>query len=248
MVTAQTQHDAFPQTRWSLVLAVREDAGAEAGERAQQALAELCEIYWPPIYNFVRSQGRGREDAQDMTQAFVASLLERGTFAAANQEKGRMRSFLRVALKRFLINQAERGAAQKRGGGVALVPIEVDELEGRLLDSNTADPARLFDRQWALVMLERVMENLAEEYRRAGKEVLFRELREQLAPEGGGSNRELAQRLQITEGALRVAVFRLRRRYRELLRDAIAQTVEAEGEIDDEIRFLMNLFGEAQSL
>ena len=232
---------AFPTTRWSLVLAAG-DTEADRG-RARLALEELCAIYWRPVYSFVRARGKGREDAEDLTQGFIASLLERGTFSLADRERGKMRSYLRVALKRFVINQDARSHALKRGGRDAPLSLEVDLLEERLGDVNAIDPERAFEQQWALALLGEVLRSLGEEYAQAGKAEVFAVLRDSLSVEGEGAGREeLAARLQMTDGAVRVAVFRLRRRYRELLRGAIAATVEAESDIDGEIEYLMGLF------
>ena len=222
---------------------------SSGADRGREALAELCQIYWPPVYAFIRGRGHGREDAEDLTQGLFESLLERESFASADPEKGKMRSFLRVAAKRYVINQSERGRAAKRGGGILPVPLEGDELEARLADGSAEDPERAFDRRWALTLLEKVLDDLGSEYHELGKGEVFEALRPALSAEDGArmSSAEAAVVLGITDGAARVAIYRLRKRYRELLRTAIAQTVEHESEIDGEIRYLMELFTAAES-
>jgi len=237
---------SFPTTRWSLVLAVGE--GDDNETRARKALEELCGIYWRPVYSFVRARGKSREDAEDLTQGFIASLLQRGSFADADRERGRMRSFLRVAMKRYVINADEKSHAQKRGGHSVPLALDVDEMEERLGDTKAIDPERAFEQQWAIALLAEVLRRLEGEYVASGRSALFGDLRDTLSPDGEEIDRtELAERLQMTEGALRVAVFRLRRRYRELLRAAIAETVLDEADIDEEIEYLMRLFGSGEA-
>ena len=212
-------------------------------DRARDALAELCGIYWPPVYSFIRGRAESREDAEDLTQGFFESLLERDSFRVADPEKGKMRSFLRVAAKRFMMNQSERKHTAKRGGGIIPDSLAVDELEARLPDSSAEDPERAFDRSWAMILLENVLTSLQSEYERAGKVEVFGALKPALSPNGDTSN--LGADLNLSQGAQRVAIHRLRRRYRELLRAAIAETVSAPGEVDGEIRYLMELFADS---
>ncbi len=211
--------------------------------RARAALGELCGIYWAPVYGFMRSRCRSREEAEDLTQGFFASLLERESFAAADPERGRMRAFLRVAAKRYSINQAQRGSAAKRGGGAVAIPIDGEALERQLTDTAGEPPERAFDRRWALTLLETVLASLRREYVEAGKAALFDALKPALSPDGAGAPAGAA--LPATDGARRVAVHRLRKRFRELLRAAVADTVQTPAEIDGEIRYLMELFAGA---
>ena len=228
----------FVTTRWSLVVS----AGRNDTPQARNALEKLCRSYWFPIYAFVRRQGHGPHDAQDLTQEFFTRLLEKQQLAAADPAKGRFRSFLLAALKHFLANEWDKARAQKRGGGRVLIPIDVAAAETSCgvdpADNLTAD--KIFERRWALTLLEHVLGRLRAEYVSDGRENLF----EQLKPTLTEASRtvayaEIANRLGTTEGAVKVAVHRLRQRYREVLRAEIADTVAGPGEVEDEIR---NLF------
>ena len=235
---ATAPHPAFVTTHWSLVVS----AGRNDTPHAREALEKLCRSYWFPIYAFVRRQGHGPHDAQDLTQEFFARLLEKKQLAGADPARGRFRSFLLASLKHFLANEWDKANAQKRGGGQVLIPIDAATAETSCgfepADNLTADI--IFERRWALTLLEHVLGRLRAEYVRDGKENLF----EQLKPTLTEASRtvaysEIATRLGTTEGAVKVAVHRLRQRYRELLRAEIADTVANPGEVDDEIR---NLF------
>lgn len=228
----------FTPTHWSVVVA----AGRSDSAQAHVALEKLCRAYWPPIYAFVRRQGHNPHDAQDLTQEFFARLLEKNYLAEVDRSKGRFRSFLLAALKHFLANEWDKSQAQKRGGGQALIPIDAATLE-TACGFQPADPAtaeKVFERRWALTLLDQVLRRLRADYVRDGKEKLF----EQLKPTLTEASRavayvEMAVRLDMTEGAVKVAVHRLRQRYRELLRAEIAETVAGADEVDAEIR---NLF------
>ena len=232
--------DYFATTHWSVVLsAQRHDS-----TRAQAALSVLCQAYWYPLYAFVRRQGHGPEDAQDLTQEFFARLLARNYLADVQREKGRFRSFLLAALKHFLANEWDRARAAKRGGGQLLVSLDDSEAENRYrlepADAMSAD--KIFERRWALTLLEQVLRRLRDDYAAGGKVVMFEELKPSLV----GSSQsapyaELAGRLKMSEGAVKVAVHRLRQRYRELLREEIAQTVAVPGEVEDEIRHIITI-------
>jgi RNA polymerase sigma-70 factor (ECF subfamily) len=229
---------AFVTTHWSLVIS----AGGNDTARARNALEKLCRSYWFPIYAFVRRQGHGPHDAQDLTQEFFARLLEKKQLAGVDPAKGRFRSFLLASLKHFLANEWDKAKAQKRGGGQILIPIDVATAETSCgfepADHLTAE--RIFERRWALTLLEQVLRRLRAEYTRDGKENLFEQLKPTLT-EVSRSVRyaEIAARLGTSEGAVKVAVHRLRQRYREVLRAEIADTVASPGEVEDEIR---NLF------
>jgi RNA polymerase sigma factor (sigma-70 family) len=246
MTSTDPQHDTVPRgvanftpTHWSVVLAA---AGRSDSTHARDALEKLCRNYWLPIYVFVRRQGHGPHDAQDLTQEFFARLLEKNFLAGVQREKGRFRSFLLASVKHFLANEWDKATAQKRGGGRVPISIDAELGENSLniepVDTLTAE--KIFERRWALALLEQVLRRLREEYARDGKEKQF----EQLKPTLTEASRsvlyaEIATRLGTSEGAVKVAVHRLRQRYRELLRAEIADTVAHTGEIEDEIR---NLF------
>ncbi|TMP94488.1 MAG: sigma-70 family RNA polymerase sigma factor [Verrucomicrobia bacterium] len=228
---------AFTTTHWSVVLAAQDESPA-----AQQALEKLCRTYWRPIYSFVRRQGIGSEEAEDITQGFFAQLLERGKFSAIRKEKGRLRSFLLGALKYFIADEQRRAMAIKRGKGQRLIPLE--ELRaGERIDMEPSDPMTaemIYERRWALTVLERVLGRLKDEYRAAGNAALFDALKELLPDEPGSpSQAEIAARLAMTENAFRQAFYRFRQRYQSLLREEIAHTVATPGDIEDELRHLI---------
>ena len=209
---------------------------------AEQALETLCRTYWPPIYSFVRREGRSVEDAQDITQGFFARLLERRDFDAARREKGRLRSYLLTALKHFLVNERERVKSLKRGQGQ--LPISLDELMARErsdpepMDLLTAD--RIYDRRWALTVLEQVLNRLGEEYRAANNEGLFDRFKDFLGDNSDAmSQAQIAAELGMKENAVKQAYHRFRCRYRDVLRQEIANTVASPREIDDELRHLV---------
>ncbi len=231
----------FATTHWSLIVAAQDASVPEA----RQALAELCRLYWYPLYAFIRRNGHADDRAQDLTQEFFARLLEKDGLAAVDQSKGRFRSFLLAACRHFLANQWDRDHAQKRGGG-AVLSIDFDGAEDRYTHEPAHDetPERLFERRWALALLERVLARLRGEYEAAGKGHLFACLKGRLAGEGAtASHARTAAELGVSEGAVKVAVHRMRKRYRELLRDEIAQTVDDPGQVEDEIRALFAALG-----
>ena len=217
-------------------------AGGNDTTHARNALEKLCRSYWFPIYAFVRRQGHGPHDAQDLTQEFFARVLGKNYFADADRSKGRFRSFLLASLKHFLANEWDKAKAQKRGGGQILIPIDVAVAETSCgiepADHLTAEI--IFERRWALTLLEQVLRRLRAEYTRDGKENLFEQLKPTLTEVSRSVHyAEIATRLGTSEGAVKVAVHRLRQRYREVLRAEIADTVASPGEVEDEIR---NLF------
>lgn len=237
-----TPQDIFATTRWSVVqLAARRDT-----VRAQQALSSLCEAYWYPLYVYVRRQGHSAHDAQDLTQEFFARLLQAEALAKLDPAKGRFRAWLLASLKHFLANEWDRSRAAKRGGGKA--PISLDEVAAeeryKLEPADELSADRLYDRRWALTLLESVLSAVHDEYRRDGKQELFESLKPTLAGSREAQPyRELATALGMTEGAVKVAVHRLRQRYRDLLRGRIADTVNGAGEVDEEIRYLFSVLG-----
>jgi RNA polymerase sigma-70 factor (ECF subfamily) len=235
---------AFHTTRWSLVAAAT--AAAEPTANANQALAELCQTYWYPLYAFVRRRGHAPEDACDLTQGFFTRLIEKNDLAAADQSRGRFRTFLLCALANFLCNHRDHERALKRGGDRTHVSLtwDADDAESRYQREPTdgLTPEKLFDRQWALSLLDRVLSELRDEYERAGNRRLFDGLKGTLtfAPDAPG-HEQIAAELDMTAGAVKVAVHRLRSRYRRHLRGTIADSVESDQDVDDEIRHLFHV-------
>ena len=228
----------FATTRWSLVLAAGRDL--TAGSRA--AMSELCELYWRPVYAFARRQGHDVDLAEDLTQAFFARLLEKHVVQAADPQRGRFRSFLLASFKHFVANERDRAHAQKRGSGQVIVGLDFESAEARY-SAEPADaltPEAVFERQWAISVLDRVLGTLRDECAKAGKSAIFDQVRDLLGGDrSAGGYAAIADSLGTTEGAVKVHVHRLRRRYRDLLRAEIAATVSNESDIDDEIAYLM---------
>lgn len=227
----------FDTTHWSVVLAAGDDG--TAGSR--RALATLCETYWYPLYAYLRRQGHSAEDAQDLTQGFFQQVLEKGTVEQANPDRGRFRSFLLTSLKHYVTNEWDKQRARKRGGGTPHVSLELENAEGRyqLEPPDDTTPEKVFDRRWALTLLDNILGTLRAEFVRDDKEAVFDRLKVFL---GGGSSDEsyasVGRALDMSNGAVKVAVHRLRRRYRDLLRQEIAQTVTSPEETEAEIRHL----------
>jgi len=237
-VQSATAPGVFATTHWSVVLAAADDDSP----RAAAALAQLCQVYWHPLYAFVRRQGANPHEAEDLTQEFFARLLDKNFIASASQEKGRFRSFLLVALKRFLINERERAMAQKRGGGQPTIPLDIERAEATYrsepVDAMTAD--RIYERRWALALLDHVLETLRAEAEADGKTEFFEALKVFLCGEKSAeSQASIGQRFGMSEGAVKAAVHRLRVRYRERLRAEVATTVAHPSEIDAELRHLL---------
>ena len=230
---------AFVTTHWSVVLTAQGRSPA-----ADEALEKLCRTYWWPLYGFVRRNGYNPEEAQDLTQGFFALLLERRDLDVVRKEKGRLRSYLLVSLKNFVAKAKRREMAVKRGEGRALVPL--DELLAReradLEPADTLTADRIYERRWALTLLEQVLARLESEYRTAGNAKLFDHLKELLSDEPDRkSQADIAAELGMTENAVKQAFHRLRQRYRELLRDEIAQTVAVPGDVEDELRHFISV-------
>jgi RNA polymerase sigma factor (sigma-70 family) len=228
---------AFTTTHWSVVLEAQGESPA-----AHEALEKLCRTYWRPIYAFLRRQGVSPEEVEDITQGFFAQLLERRKFSAVRKEKGRLRSYLLGALKYFLADEHRRAMAIKRGEGQRLIPLEDLRTDERIdvepADSMTAE--MIYERRWALTVLEQVLDRLKNEYRTAGNAALFDSLKQLLPDEPGSpSQAEIAAQLGMTENALRQAFYRFRQRYQSLLREEIANTVATPGDIEDELRHLI---------
>jgi RNA polymerase sigma factor (sigma-70 family) len=225
----------FPTTLWTVVL----HAGRNEPAQARAALEQLCQRYWYPLYSFVRHRGYALHDAQDLTQAFFAHLLEKRGLRRVDPEQGRFRTFMLASLKNFLANDWARAHALKRGGGKTIVALEQEMAESRyrLEPSHDLTPERHFERQWAVILLDQVLATLRDEYHAEGKGDLFEELKAVLTGQAG-AYAEMAARLGRSEGAIKVAVHRLRHRYRELIRARIAETVD-DGDVEDELRHLM---------
>ena len=226
----------FATTRWTVVARAWEHDSPEAVE----ALEWLCRVYWYPLYAYVRRRGHTEDDAKDLTQEFFARLLKHKYLQFVDRNRGRFRSFLLSSLKHFIINEWNKARREKRGGGQQLISLDAEETETRFRAEPADDqsPDKAFDRRWALVLLDRVLDHLRDEYTSVGQAQVFEELKFTLTgEEGEGSYAEIGQRLGITEGNLKQKVYRLRKRYRELLREEIAQTVNIEA-IDEEMRHL----------
>ena len=229
----------FTTTHWSLVGAAKGDEASQT--RAREALEELCRAYWYPLYAFVRSRGYSAIDAQDLTQGFFARIIETGGFASADRERGRFRSYLLGAMKHFLANEWHRAQRQKRGGQVQIIEWDALDAEGRYTGASeqSDNPEHLFDREWALETISSALQELRNEMAIAGKSEQFDALKGSLTGEDETPREEIAARLDMSEGAVKVAVHRLRRRYGKLLRAAIAETVSNEVDLDDEMRYLV---------
>lgn len=231
---------AFPPTRWSLISAVR-----NRDSHSERALASLCEAYWPPLYAYARRRGYPIDQAEDLTQGFFAQLLEKHYVAQADQERGRFRTFLLSSFKHYMANEWDHAQAQKRGGGRAILSMDVEAAEGRLSiePADTMTPETLFVRQWARTLLDRVLGRLMETERAANPE-RFDCLKSCLmGSESSTRYRVLADELGTSEGAVKVAVHRLRKRFGQLLREEVAETVDGEEAVSEELRFLIEALG-----
>jgi RNA polymerase sigma-70 factor (ECF subfamily) len=236
-------HPCFVTTHWSVVLAAREPDSTAS----EQALENLCRAYWYPLYAYVRRQGHSPHDAQDLTQEFFARLLEGEYLKSVAREKGRFRTFLIVALKRFLANEWDRARAQKRGGGQAALTLDTADAETRYSVEPAArlDADRIYDRRWALTLLDRTLARLRAEFAEAGKAGEFDKLKVCLTADRGAIDYEsLAKELGQNEGAVRVAIHRLRKRFREVFRESIAHTVSTPEEVEEEVRHLLSALSE----
>jgi RNA polymerase sigma-70 factor (ECF subfamily) len=225
----------FPTTRWTLVIAAADPQRKEA----RSALASLCEGYWYPLYAYVRRRGYSADRAQDLTQEFFTRVLEGRYLGSANPEKGRFRAFILTSLKFFLADESDRGRAQKRGGGM-LVPLEFSSGEERYQREPAHDetPERVFERRWALSVLDRVMDRLRTEFVQHGRLDHFNRLKVLLLDQAETPYAALAREMGASEGAIKVAIHRLRKRYRDLFRLEIAETVADPAEVESELRYL----------
>jgi DNA-directed RNA polymerase specialized sigma24 family protein len=239
------QHRWFTTTHWSVVLSARE--GSPDSEKALQA---LCLAYWQPLHAYIRRCGNGEHDAQDLTQEFIAQLLAKDFLANVFPHKGKFRSFLLASLKNFLASEHHRSTALKRGGGMKLVPIDADPEEEflRVEPATHETPESIFERRWAVALMERAFAKLRDEFAAASKAVQFDRLKEYLQADAGrGDYNAAAHELKMSPSAVGVAVHRLRQRFGELIRREIADTVASTEEIDDEMRHLASVLGEGHA-
>ena len=230
----------FATTHWSVVL----QAGTSESTQGNRALEELCRAYWLPLYTFVRRQGYGPHDAQDLTQGFFVRLLRSNSFSVVAPEKGKFRTFLLASLKHFLSDARDYERAEKRGGGQRLVYIDEAEAEQCYLQMPVVDPEpeKTFDRRWALTVLEKAAERLTEEYVASGRAQIFEALKAFLSSEAlPGQYEEMAPKLGMSPNAVGVAVHRLRQRYRECIRLELAQTVASPQDLDQEMEYLFSV-------
>jgi DNA-directed RNA polymerase specialized sigma24 family protein len=236
---AQIASIAFTTTHWSVVLEAQGQSPA-----AQEALEKLCRTYWRPVYGFIRREGIRTDEAEDLTQGFFSLLLERRDFDAVRKEKGRLRSYLLTSLKHFLASEQRRAMTAKRGKGQRLIPLEELRANQRV-EMEPADPLsadRLYERRWALTLMEQVLRRLKDEYCTGGNAVLFDSLKQLLPDEPGALSRtEIASQLGMTDNALRQAFHRFRHRYQLLLREEISHTVAVASDVEDELRHLIGV-------
>ena len=232
----------FHTTHWSVVLA----AGTELSSQAGAALERLCRAYWYPLYAYVRRRGFRPQDAEDLTQSFFTRLLEKNYLADADRSRGRFRTFLLAALGHFLADEWDKSQSQKRGGGVTLLSFDAEMAEKNyhLEPVDHLDPQTLFERRWVSTLFTRVLDRLEQEHRDTGRSELFDTLKNFLTGERDDTSyATAARRLNLTENAVKQAAHRLRRRYREIFRDEIAQTLADPGELDDEVRHILAVIG-----
>jgi len=229
----------FSTTNWSVVLEAQGQSPA-----AQEALEKLCNTYWRPVYSFIRREGSGHEEAEDLTQAFFALLLQRRNFDDVRKEKGRLRSYLLTSLKHFLVSEHRRAVTVKRGKGQQ--PVRLEELtvteRGDMEPADHLSADRLYERRWALTLMEQVLRRLRDEYDTGGNGALFNLLKQLLPDEPGAPSRaEIAAQLGMTENAVRQALHRFRHRYQVLLREEISHTVAIASDVEDELRHLITV-------
>ena len=229
---------AFPETRWSLVLAASADPSSQ---QRRDALESLCRAYWSPVYAFIRRRGYPAEKAKDLTQDFFLGVLGGAFFSRASQDKGRFRNFILGAVKNYVADSGDRERALKRGGGAEMLPFDFDSSESAYLrePGSGETPERIFQRKWARAVLDCAMNNLRGELVRMGREQHFDRLRIYLGAAGQPPIAELARDLGVTEPALKSSIHRLRVQYREALRREVGATLESSTEIDEELRFLL---------
>lgn len=243
MESSRTSQESFPKTSWTLVAKVGQEAAPEVRE---QAISELCETYWPPIYAFLRSKGNSQAEAEDLTQGFFEDFLRRENFSKATPERGKLRSFLLTSVVNYEKQNYRKEAAQKRGGGQPTLSLDATDFEGNPLvlePIEAATPESAFHKQWALTLLNRVLESLREIYVKKGKLNQFEALNFVISTgQDARAYSDVALQLGCSEGSVKVAAHRLRARYQRTLRETIADTLLLGEEVDDELRELMAAF------
>ncbi len=230
----------FATTHWTVVRA----AGDGASTHASNALEQLCRLYWPPLYAYVRRKGYGPQDAEDLTQAFFVHLLEKDCLARANRYRGRFRTFLLSSLQNFLNHEWERARAEKRGGGRTFIPWSDQSPEShyQLEAASDSTPDKLYEQRWAIGLFQRALSRLREDLARAGKSDQFEQLKGFLTAEpAAGEYARVATRLGLPANGVAVAVHRLRQRYGELVREEVVHTVDSPADVEDELRYLIKL-------
>ena len=230
----------FTTTRWSVILT----AGGEDMEQAERALAELCRAYWYPLYAYARRQGADEHDAQDLTQSFFESIIRRNDLTKVHPKKGRFRSWLLNCMKHFMLNEWKKARRLKRGGQYNIVSLDADEAEERYRrePADTLSADRIFERRWALTVIENALDRLESEYESAGKGDLFQLLKNTITGDDEKVRyAEIAEQVGLSEGGVKTAVHRLRKRQRELIRAAVMETVSTASEADEELRHLMGV-------
>lgn len=235
-MSSSDQHHDFATTRWSLIASIRNTPSMES----RDALASLCEAYWYPLYAYVRRKGYQAAEAQDLTQAFFAELLEKERFQVADPTRGRFRSFLLAALNNFIKNNWRNANTQKRGGGATVLSIDVEAGETRYQHEpfHELTAERIFDRRWAMTLLDQTMTRLSNEYSSSDKAELFEQLKGHLGQGAATPYREVAERLGMSETAVKVAAYRMRKRCSKILREEISHTVNDPGSVDAELQQL----------
>jgi len=233
-VAATQRHVEFPATRWSVIIR----AVAKPSPLSRAALEDLCRLYWPPLYAFLRRSGQTPHEAQDLVQGYLARLLEREDLATVNSEKGRFRSYLLAGLRNYLVSEARQAGTLKRGGRAEIISLDIENAEAlcRTALTDGATPDLAFDRRWAETILDQALEKLRAENVARGKEKLYETLKPCLATDAADDYASLGRELAMTPGAIAVAIHRLRLRFRELVRAAVADTVGSEADLEEEMR------------
>ncbi|MCB1089184.1 MAG: sigma-70 family RNA polymerase sigma factor [Verrucomicrobiae bacterium] len=242
MEPGDSRYRPFPETRWSLVIRVNEKENPDR----LQLLSDLCQIYWPPVYAFIRSRNYSPHDAEDLTQGFFEQFLRLDGLSSTDPTRGKLRSFILASVRNFLSTEVRHASRQKRGGGVVHVSIDATAGESRCLQASLTDhlsPEKIFDRQWAITLLETAIERVSAEYQARGKEVVFHRLKSFISSSNPPTDsHKIAQDLGMSETALRVAIHRLRQRYAKALKETVRDTIDESEDVDAELKYLMSVF------
>jgi RNA polymerase sigma factor (sigma-70 family) len=236
-MTGTQRHAEFPATKWSAI----QRAAADPSPASLAALEDLCRIYWPPLYAFLRRSGHDTHGAKDLVQGYLARLLQRDDLAGVSPEKGRFRTYLLTGLRNYLVSEVRREGAQKRGGGLTSFSLDTRDAEAlySTLLADTATPDLAFDRRWAEMILDRALETLRQEYLQRGKDQLYEMLKSSITADTAEDYASLGRRLGMTAGAVAVVIHRLRLRLRELVRAEVVQTVGSAADLEEEMRSLL---------